>query len=109
MNRMAWRGALAFLVAMISCSAPGDPQPQEEENVGAVASALSTTTHYEGEAMSWSGKNNVDGEIDPGPPVSRYFWVDGSIWTTHPFVGGATTITLQAKGELLNGVGPTWW
>ncbi|MCL2724066.1 MAG: hypothetical protein FWD69_06470, partial [Polyangiaceae bacterium] len=107
MSRLSsWRGVLAFLVAMMACSAPGDPPSQEGEHVGEVTSALSTTTHYEGEAMSWSGKNNVDGEIDPGPPVSRYFWTDGSIWTTHPFVGGPTTITLQAKGELMGGVGP---
>jgi hypothetical protein len=50
--------------------------------------------------MTWSGADGVDGEIDPGPPVSRYMWTDGTLTQTHTFAGGDTTITLNLKGEL---------
>lgn len=95
------------MAVAVACSGPekqGTPDTNKE-HVGRVASALST--RYEAENMSWSGVDSQDGiiETDP-PPAHRYIWSDSYLSQNHTFVGGSTTITVRAMGELLGGVGP---
>jgi hypothetical protein len=96
---------LTALVVATACSSI-DPQDPAQERLGKSASAV-TTSRYEAEAMSWSGAEGVDGEIRTAPaPTHRYFWNNGHVFQNHSFVGGSTTVTVRARGELLAGVGP---
>lgn len=103
-NVSVWlRGLVLMMLVAVACSSP--EKPETNERLGKIASAL--TTRYQAEAMSWSGALGSDGEIVTDPaPAHRYIWSDSFIAQTHTFVGGATTITVRAMGELMNGVGP---
>ena len=105
MGGIGRRGFLALLVIAVACSGP-EKQEDAEERVGNASSAL-VTARYEAEHMSWSGTEGSDGETRTyPPPAHRYLWSDGYLTQNHGFLGGSTTITVRAMGELLGGVGP---
>ena len=101
--------ALVIVFVVAAACSNGDKQSASgsaEEHVQKTSSAL-TVTRYEGESMSWSGVEGADGQIVTSPPPAfRYFWTDGHVAQSHPFVGGSTTITVRAAGDLMGGVGP---
>jgi RHS repeat-associated protein len=107
-GRNGSRALIAVLVVAAACSSveKQDKTDPGEQHLGKSSSAL-TTTRYEGEAMSWSGVENADGQIRTVPaPTHRYFWTDGYVSQNHNFVGGSTTLVVRAMGDLLAGVGP---
>jgi hypothetical protein len=96
---------LSIALFIAACTAPLSSSPPDE-HLGTVASALTSTT-YQGESMLWSGTEGVDGQVRTTPaPTHRYFWANGYIQQNHTFIGGQTTITVRAAGDLLGGVGP---